>query len=121
MAYAFHYILKIHTQPKGLRESGLLLKTYPSGWTTPFSVFSRAHPSVGQFSKIYRLTTRNTKFFNGDRYVYIKLNSDANTPISPRIRVGEYLCRVEYSSMNMVCERCISRGHHTKDTDKCPA
>ena len=85
------------------------------------SDFFRAHPNVGQFSKIYRSTTRNTKFFNGDRYVYMKLNPDANPPISPRIRVGEYLCRVQYSSMNMVCERCKSRGHHTKDTGKCPA
>ena len=31
------------------------------------------------------------------------------------------MCRVQYSSMNMVCERCKSRGHHTKDTNKCPA
>ena len=37
------------------------------------------------------------------------------------MKVGEYSCRVQYPSMNMICERCKSRGHHSMDTAKCEA
>ena len=83
--------------------------------------YLRAHPNVGEFSKIYKSTSRNSKFYNGDRFVYVQLNPNAHPPIAPRIKVGDFSCRVQFSSMNAVCERCRKQGHHTHDTSKCEA
>ena len=82
--------------------------------------FFRSHPNVGEFSKIFRSTTRN-KFLNGDRFIYMKLNPNVVPPIAHRIQIGEYDCRVQYSSMNQICERCKRHGHKTSDTKKCEA
>ena len=83
--------------------------------------YFRAHPNVGEFSKIYKSTSRNSKYYNGDRFVYIKLNPNVHPPIAPRIKVGDFSCRVQYSSMNVVCERCRMQGHHTHEISKCEA
>ena len=45
---------------------------------TILTEFFRTHENVGQFSKIYKSTTRNSKFLNHDRYLYMKLNPDVN-------------------------------------------
>ena len=82
--------------------------------------YFRSHPNVGEFSKIFRSTTRN-KFLNGDRFIYMKLNPNVVPPISPRIHIEDYYCRVQYSSMNQICERCKRHGHKTSDTKKCEA
>ena len=83
--------------------------------------FFRAHPNVGEFSKIFRSTSRKSGFLNGDRFVYMKLNPNVTPPIAPRIKIGDYACRVQYSSMNLVCERCKGQGHRTGDIIKCDA
>ena len=75
---------------------------------------------MGEFSKIFRSTTRN-KFLNGDRFIYMKLNPNVVPPIAHRIQISEYYCRVQYSSMNQICERCKRHGHKTSDTKKCEA
>ena len=48
----------------------------------------------------------------------MKLNSNVVPSIAPRIQIGEYYCRVQYSSLNQVCERCKRHGHQTSDTKK---
>ena len=84
--------------------------------------YLRAHPNMEEFSKIYKSTYRNSKLYNGDRFVYVQLNPNAHPPpITPRIKVGYFACRVQFSSMNAVCERCRKQGHHTHDTSKCEA
>ena len=83
--------------------------------------FFRAHPNVGEFSKKMRSTSRKSSFLNGDRFVYMKLNPNVTSPIAPRIKIGDYSCRVQYSSMNLVCECCKGQGHRTGDIIKCDA
>ena len=51
----------------------------------------------------------------------MKLNPNVVPPIAHRIQIGEYYCRVQYSSMNQICERCKRHGHKTSDTKKCEA
>ena len=51
----------------------------------------------------------------------MKLNPNVTPPIAPRIKIGDYSCRVQYSSMNLVCERCKGQGHRTEDIIKCDA
>ena len=36
--------------------------------------YFRAHPKVGEFSIMFRSTSRKSSFLNGDRFVYMKLN-----------------------------------------------
>ena len=73
------------------------------------------------FPFLYKSTSRNSKYYNGDRFVYMKLNPNVHPPIAPRIKVGDFSCRVQYSSMNVVCERCRMQGHHTHEISKCEA
>ena len=80
--------------------------------------YFRAHPNVGEFSKIYKSASRNSKYYNGDHFVYMKLNPNVHPPIGPRIKVGDFSCRVQYFSMNVVCERCRMQGHHTHEISK---
>ena len=83
--------------------------------------YLRAHPNVGEFSKIYKSTSGNSRYYNGDRFVYMRLNPNAHPPIAPRIKVGNFSYRVHYSSMNLVYERCRKQGHHTHEISKCEA
>ena len=51
----------------------------------------------------------------------MKLNPNVVPLIAPRIHIGDYYCRVQYSSMNQICERCKRHCHKTSDTKKCEA
>ena len=82
--------------------------------------FFRAHPNVGELSKFFISTSRKSSFLNGDRFVYMKLNPNVTPPIAPIIKIGGYACRVQYSSLNLVCERCKCQGH-SGDIIKCDA
>ena len=83
--------------------------------------FFTSHPNIGEFSKIYRSSSKFLKFENGDRFAFMKLNPNAHPPISPRIQVAGHSCRVQYPNLNRVCERCQSISHKTNDIEICEA
>ena len=80
-------------------------------------------PQVGSFSKVHASRVRNhmnnelTTFFNGDRYVFTKI--DPKHPLPDRCVIGGYNCRILYQSKKLKCKRCSLFGHKA-DSNDCP-
>ena len=68
------------------------------------------------FSKARNDTRGSSSFMNGDRYIFIKGNDDPQLP--DKIKIGDYTCRIWYSSRKLTCKRC-GGNHKTDDTTKC--
>ena len=62
---------------------------------------------------------RLTRFFSGDRLVYVK---GRFTPaLHTTAILGTHKCRIWHKSQAEACQRCRHTGHSTHNTDKCDA
>ena len=84
-------------------------------------------PNVGQISKVFLSKARDdenrqTRFVNGDRYVFATINPDY--PLPEQCLLNDHTCRIWYASRNSPkskCKRCMASGHKAEKADECPA
>ena len=94
-----------------LWESDTLIKDY-----------LRSLEQVGEFSEVFSSKARDhntneaTLFWNGDRYVFIKI--DPAQPIPSKCVLGGYQCRIRYPTQQIKCKRCSLYGHKA-DSSAC--
>ena len=92
-----------------LWESGTIIKDYLKSLEQV-----REFPEVFSSKARYRNTNKATLFWNGDRYVFMKI--DPAQPLSSKCVLGGYQCRIRYTSQQINFKRCFLCRHKADST-----
>ena len=84
--------------------------------------FLQKQPGIHIRSNVIHARVRDndnklTRFFNGDRFIYVK--GKFTPALHPIANINNNRCRVWHKSQDNACERCRDTTHRTHDTVKC--